>query len=137
MRVIEVAEFGAPEVLRLKEIADPVPGPGEVLVDVEVIGVLSVEAWIRSGHGGEHFPVRPPYVPDVAVGSGGAGTRDARNPCCDGQIAPHAVSSTSRSMLDLSKGSSPRSLATTVHRSALTMAQPRSSAWSSSVGQRP
>lgn len=46
---------------------DVPPGPGHVVVDVIVAGVLSIDAVIRSGQGGEHFPVRPPYVPGVGV----------------------------------------------------------------------
>ena len=34
MRAVQIEEFGGPEVLRLVELAEPVPGPGEVLVDV-------------------------------------------------------------------------------------------------------
>ncbi len=70
MRVIRVAEFGGPEVLRGEDVPDVVPGPGQVVVDVAVAGVLSVDAAIRAGQGGEYFPVRPPYVP----GAGVAGT---------------------------------------------------------------
>ena len=39
MRAIQQQEFGGPEVLRLVEIDEPVPGPGEVLVDVTTAGV--------------------------------------------------------------------------------------------------
>lgn len=39
MRAIRQQEFGGPEVLRLVEADEPVPGPGEVLVDVSVAGV--------------------------------------------------------------------------------------------------
>ena len=70
MRVIEVARFGGPEVLRVVEAPDPVPGPGEVVVDVHAADVLWVETAIRRGNGGDYFPVRPPYRP----GAGVAGT---------------------------------------------------------------
>ncbi|MCA2219184.1 zinc-binding dehydrogenase [Jidongwangia harbinensis] len=70
MRVVEVARFGAPEVLTVVEAPDPVPGPGEVVVDVVAAEVLWVETMIRSGNGGPYFPVQPPYRP----GAGVAGT---------------------------------------------------------------
>lgn len=39
MKAIRIDEFGGPEVLELVELPDPVPGEGEVLVDVSRTGV--------------------------------------------------------------------------------------------------
>ncbi|WP_328911952.1 MULTISPECIES: quinone oxidoreductase family protein [unclassified Streptomyces] len=39
MRAIQITEFGGPEVLREAELPDPVPGPGQVLIDVDSAGV--------------------------------------------------------------------------------------------------
>jgi NADPH2:quinone reductase len=39
MRAIHVTKFGGPEVLELTELPDPVPGPGEVLLEVTGAGV--------------------------------------------------------------------------------------------------
>ncbi|GAA0950785.1 NADPH:quinone oxidoreductase family protein [Actinocorallia libanotica] len=39
MRAIQITEFGGPEVLRLADVPAPVPGPGQVLVDVTRAGV--------------------------------------------------------------------------------------------------
>ncbi|MFF5264052.1 zinc-binding alcohol dehydrogenase family protein [Actinomadura viridis] len=39
MRAIQITEFGGPEVLGLAELPDPVPGPGEILVEVSRAGV--------------------------------------------------------------------------------------------------
>ncbi|NIH80055.1 zinc-binding dehydrogenase [Amycolatopsis viridis] len=69
MRVIVVDRFGGPEVLRVKTVRDPHPGPGQVVVEVKVAGVLSLDTVIRRGEGGDRFPVSPPYVP----GAGAAG----------------------------------------------------------------
>jgi len=67
MKAIRVHEFGGPETLRLEETADPQPGPGQVLVRVEAIGINPVDTYIRSGSYGK----RPlPYTP----GSDAAGT---------------------------------------------------------------
>lgn len=70
MKAIRVHEFGGPEALRLEEIADPQPGPGQVLVTVEAIGVNPVDTYIRAGGYGK----RPlPYTP----GSDAAGIAEA------------------------------------------------------------
>jgi NADPH:quinone reductase len=39
MKAIQISEFGGPEVMKLVELADPTPGPGEVLLDVTAIGI--------------------------------------------------------------------------------------------------
>ena len=39
MRAIQITEFGGPEVLQLVELPDPVPGDGELLVDVTSAGI--------------------------------------------------------------------------------------------------
>jgi NADPH2:quinone reductase len=39
MRAIQITEFGGPEVLREAELPDPVPGPGQLLVDVSTAGI--------------------------------------------------------------------------------------------------
>jgi NADPH2:quinone reductase len=60
MKTIRIDQFGGPEVLRLEEIPDPQPGPGQVLIRVKAIGVNPVDTYIRSGAYGK----RPlPYTP--------------------------------------------------------------------------
>ena len=39
MKAIQISEFGGPEIMQFVEIADPIPGPGEVLLDVTEIGI--------------------------------------------------------------------------------------------------
>ncbi|MBE1488741.1 zinc-binding dehydrogenase [Plantactinospora soyae] len=91
MRVIEVARFGGPEVLVPGEAADPVAGAGEVVVAVEVADVLWLETMVRGGHGGEVFPVQPPYRPGVGV----AGTVAAVGPGVDpGWVGRRVVAAT-------------------------------------------
>jgi NADPH:quinone reductase-like Zn-dependent oxidoreductase len=41
MRAIVITTPGGPEVLRLKEVPDPVPGPGEALVEVTAAGIVA------------------------------------------------------------------------------------------------
>ncbi|MEW2163329.1 zinc-binding dehydrogenase [Streptomyces sp. NPDC007084] len=67
MRAAQVQEFGGPEVLVTVEVPDPVPGPGEVLIDVAYADTIFVETQIRAGWGGEYFKVAPPYVPGGGV----------------------------------------------------------------------
>ncbi|MCW2620708.1 MAG: NADH-quinone oxidoreductase [Frankiales bacterium] len=49
MQVVEVTEYGGPEVLRLAERPDPEPGPGQVLVRVAAAPVNPADLWIRGG----------------------------------------------------------------------------------------
>src|SRR5436189_228288 len=48
MKAILVHGFGGPEVFRLEEVPKPQPGPGQVLVRMQAIGVNPVETYIRA-----------------------------------------------------------------------------------------
>jgi NADPH:quinone reductase len=74
MRAIIVDRFGDPEVMRLAEVPDPVPGEGQVLVRLHAAGVNPVDTYIRSGRYGD--VATPPYTP----GSDGAGVIEAIGP---------------------------------------------------------
>ncbi|WP_405972696.1 zinc-binding dehydrogenase [Streptomyces sp. NBC_00988] len=67
MRAAQVQEFGGPEVLVPVVLPDPVPGPGEVLIDVAYVDTIFVETQVRTGWGQEFFPTTPPYVPGGGV----------------------------------------------------------------------
>lgn len=67
MRAAQVKEFGGPEVLAPVELPDPVPGPGEVVIEVAYADTIFVETQIRAGWGRDYFPVEPPYVPGGGV----------------------------------------------------------------------
>ncbi len=60
MKSIRVTQFGGPEVLQLKTVPDPEPGPSQVLVSVRAIGVNPVETYIRSG---KYPNAAVPYTP--------------------------------------------------------------------------
>ena len=49
MKAIRVVQFGGPEVLQLKNVPDPEPGPKQVLIHVRAVGVNPVETYIRAG----------------------------------------------------------------------------------------
>jgi NADPH:quinone reductase len=73
MKAIRVHTFGDPEVMKLEDIPDPQPGPGQVVVRVHAVGVNPVETYIRSGI----YPKPPtPYTP----GNDGAGVIEAVGP---------------------------------------------------------
>ncbi|MGB8503568.1 quinone oxidoreductase family protein [Mycobacterium sp.] len=58
MHAIEVAEHGGPEVLRYVEKPQPSPGPGQVLIKAEAIGVNYIDTYFRSGA----YPREVPFV---------------------------------------------------------------------------
>ena len=49
MKAITFHEHGGPDVLRVEEVADPVIGPGEVLVRVRACALNHLDLWQRSG----------------------------------------------------------------------------------------
>ncbi len=75
MKAIQADAFGGPEVLQLRDLDDPVPGPGEVVVDIRAAGVNPADTYMRTGV----YAIVPdlPYTPGgdaggviSAVGSG-------------------------------------------------------------------
>jgi NADPH2:quinone reductase len=64
MRAIVISRNGGPEVLEPAEREDPVPGPGEVLIDIAAGGVNFVDTYYRTGL----YPQQTPYVPGVEGG---------------------------------------------------------------------
>ena len=50
MRAARIHEYGGPAVIRLDDIAPPVPGPGEVLIKVAATSLNPTETALRSGH---------------------------------------------------------------------------------------
>jgi NADPH2:quinone reductase len=67
MRAVWLREFGGPEVLVAGEAPDPVPGPGQVLVEVAFVNVTFVETQFRaSGFGPVDAAL--PMIPGNGVG---------------------------------------------------------------------
>src|SRR5260221_924368 len=75
MKAIRVHEFGGPDVLKLEEVADPVPAAGEVLVRVHAAGINPYDTYMRAGTYGANNPPLP-FTP----GSDAAGVIEAAGP---------------------------------------------------------
>jgi NADPH:quinone reductase-like Zn-dependent oxidoreductase len=56
-KVVQIHEQGGPEVLRLEDLDVGAPGPGEVRVRIEAIGLNRSEAAFRAGQ----YPVKPKF----------------------------------------------------------------------------
>ena len=85
MNAIQIRETGGPEVLQLVELPIPAPGPGQVLIRVEAIGVNFIEIYFRKGQYKATFPMVP--------GSEAAGTVEELGPGVNGFKAGDAVAS--------------------------------------------
>ncbi|WP_261571182.1 quinone oxidoreductase family protein [Frankia gtarii] len=78
MRAVRFHEYGPPDVLRVDEVPDPRPGPGELLIRVTAAGIGFADVQIRAGLMRDVLPDLPlPFAPGfevagdvVAVGPG-------------------------------------------------------------------
>ncbi|MBO0777999.1 MAG: alcohol dehydrogenase catalytic domain-containing protein, partial [Ktedonobacteraceae bacterium] len=64
MRAVVVTEFGGPEVLSVREMPIPQPGPGQVTIQVAYAGVNYAETMARRG--GLHRD-QLPFIPGLEV----------------------------------------------------------------------
>ena len=62
MKAIRIHGYGGPEVLRLEDIPQPSPGPGELLVRVHAASVNPVDWNVRQGHMQQFLPLKLPAV---------------------------------------------------------------------------
>ena len=68
MHAAVVTRFGGPEVFELRELPEPVLGPGQVAIDVSHAAVGLIDAYIRQGrYQGQPGMPQPPYVPGLEV----------------------------------------------------------------------
>ncbi len=87
MKAIQIHETGGPEVLTLVDLPIPEPGPGQVLIRVEAVGLNFIEVYFRKGVYKASFPLIP--------GSEAAGTVEELGPGVTGFVAGDAVASVS------------------------------------------
>lgn len=66
MRAVLIERYGGPEVLTVRELPSPVPGPGDLLVEVVAAGVNFIDIYHREGR----YPLELPAI----LGNEGAGT---------------------------------------------------------------
>src|SRR4051812_45311895 len=59
-RAVKIEEYGPPEVLQIVEVDEPIPGPGEVRVNVKVAGVQPFDIKTRRGDMAERMPLTFP-----------------------------------------------------------------------------
>jgi len=86
MHAVTVTTPGGPESLRWEEVPDPVPGPGEILLEVRAAGVNRADVLQRQGH----YPP-PPGAPQwpglevsgtvLALGEGASGWEPGQEVC--------------------------------------------------------
>ena len=77
-RIVEFTAYGAPDVLKFKDVPDPQPAAGEVRIRVKAIGLNRAESMWR--HGEYIEPVKLP----ARLGYEAAGTVDALGPGVEG-----------------------------------------------------
>ncbi len=69
MKAARLVQFGDPPVFEIQEVPDPVPGPGEIVIDLKAAALNRRDPWIW---------LTPDYCPlPVTLGSDGAGTVSA------------------------------------------------------------
>ncbi len=49
MKAVAIREHGGPEVVRLEDLPDPAPGPGQVVVGVRAAALNHLDIWVRKG----------------------------------------------------------------------------------------
>ncbi|MDA1323281.1 MAG: NADP-dependent oxidoreductase [Proteobacteria bacterium] len=77
MKAIQLDAYGGPDVLELRNVIDPVAGPGELVVDIYAASVNPVDWKIRNGARKDNLFLNFPYTPGIdfsgvvrAVGAG-------------------------------------------------------------------
>ncbi|UXA08483.1 NADP-dependent oxidoreductase [Mycobacterium sp. SMC-2] len=67
MKAVQYHRYGGSEVLQYEEVQRPVPGPGEVLVQVAATSFNPVDAGIRGGYLSEVYAISFPHTPGIDV----------------------------------------------------------------------
>jgi NADPH:quinone reductase-like Zn-dependent oxidoreductase len=65
VKAIVFHEFGGLDVLQLEDVADPRPGPGEVLIDIAACALNHLDVDVREGV--SRFPVDLPFILGIEV----------------------------------------------------------------------
>jgi NADPH:quinone reductase-like Zn-dependent oxidoreductase len=62
MKAFVLERYGKGEAMRLADLPEPIPGPGEVLIEVHAAGVNPLDSKIRDGAFKMLLPYKPPFV---------------------------------------------------------------------------
>src|ERR1700742_4781725 len=86
MHAVVITEPGGPEVLRWTEVPDPIPGPGEVVLDVAASAANRADVMQRQGHypppkGASPYPGLECSGTIAALGTGVTGWRRGDEVC--------------------------------------------------------
>jgi 2-desacetyl-2-hydroxyethyl bacteriochlorophyllide A dehydrogenase len=65
LKAVQLTAQGAPGKLELREVADPKPGPGDVVVQVQACGLNHIDLWTEAG--GLPIPIQLPRIPGGEV----------------------------------------------------------------------
>ena len=76
VRAIQVSRLGEPDVLEVGEIPDPQPGPADLLIRTEAIGVNFIDTYFRTGVYAHPLPYVPGDEGSGVVEAVGADVRD-------------------------------------------------------------
>jgi NADPH:quinone reductase-like Zn-dependent oxidoreductase len=87
MKAVRFHDYGDPDVLRYEDVAQPVPGPGQVRVHIAATSFNPIDASVRAGNMRGPMPVALPHTPGRDV----AGTVDALGDDVDGLAVGDAV----------------------------------------------
>ena len=59
MKAIQISQTGGPEVLTLRDLPTPTPGPGQALIRIEASGINFIDVYLREGR----YPAQLPFIP--------------------------------------------------------------------------
>ena len=105
LKAIRIHQYGGPDVLRLDEVPVPTPGPGQVLLRLEAVGINFIEIYQRTGV----YQATVPFIPGgeaggtvLAAGPGVSGVKAGDRVVSanvQGAYAEHALVSADRAVL--------------------------------------
>lgn len=67
MKAVQIEKFGHAEEMKIKELEQPQPGPGEVLIEVHASSVNPADVMIREGHMAKMMAKQPPFTLGIDV----------------------------------------------------------------------
>ena len=78
MKAIQITQTGGPEVMSIREVPTPVPGPGEVLIRVAASGVNFIDLYVREGRYANPVPFIPGQEASGTIAAVGEGVRSIK-----------------------------------------------------------